>query len=408
MARWVPQDEVRSLSPSGITRLRYLEPLVQAVDRAVTHYLDAQPDGEAVTVHVLAALGVERLEAIRGERTLDTVKQDIGRLVPVRLVELFGEANVLTYREDVGSRPSTRPAPKGTPGWIRSFTPHKVRQPTLATRIVLDTNVIRGALYQAEPIEFLERLTELRGEHRVSIADPAWAELVRSFHMNPNQLAAWRHVSGVLDGLLDRQLPIMPSGRGAAAIAGLLGMESYNRDEASRHYRLVWRFTAEARRVEDFARKARMVDAQGRSTEIGPLDPAVLHTEFERRVAAFQRFTERTLTALSMPFDEACAFVKDGLLTDMPEAAVERMDLYVRAVVQYGEDLRRPKQPRKAKDNDAIDLDILFCALLPAWICTNDDALRSLVLRSGSPDASCVVTPAELLQRLAAERVGST
>jgi hypothetical protein len=408
VARWVPQDEVRSLSPSGITRLRYLEPLVQAVDQAVTLYLHAHPDGEAVTVHVLASLGVERLEASRGGRTLDTVKQDIGRLVPVRLVEMFGEANVFTYREDVGSRPSTRPAPKGTPTWIRSFTPHKIRQRTSAVRIVLDTNVVRDALYQAAPVEFLERLTELHGEHPVSVADPAWAELVRSFHKNPNQLAAWRHVSGVLDALLDPQLPIVPSGRRAAAIAGLLGMESYNREEASRHYRLVWRFTAEARRVEDFAKRARVVDAQGRATDIGPLDPVILHAEFERRVAAFKRFTERTLTALSMPFDEACAFVKDGLLTDMPEAAVERMDLYVRAVVQYGEDLRRPKQPHKATDNDAIDLNILFCALLPAWICTNDDALRSLVLRSGSADAPRVMTPAELLRRLEAERDGST
>jgi hypothetical protein len=402
-ARWVPQSIVPSNTSSAVGRVRYLEPIIPRVDEAIEDYRRTHPDGDAYTVAVLSALGVDGLDAIRGERTQDTVKQDVGRLVPIRMVERFGAHVVETLREDAGTKPSTRPPPLGTPGWIKSFTPHRVRHGSI--RIVLDANVVRSALFAAGPMEFLDRLAAVRGDHPVSIADPAWAELVRSFHQHPQQLAAWRAVSSTLDGLLDPVLPICPSGREAAAMAkAAADLRGYDPRAAADFYRLTWKYTAAVRRVEDFQKRARLVRSSGDGIEIGPLDPSGLHAEFERRFTGFRTFVERTIVAQGMSPEQSVDFIRAGLRRELTDDAVESLDLYIRAVVLYAEDLRRDRNPRTAKDNDAIDLDILFCAVLPAWICSGDRRLCALAERTKSGDAGRVMSPEDLLRRLEAER----
>jgi len=71
----------------------------------------------------------KRLASWRGDRSLDTLKQDIGLFVPMLLCELVGPENVETYRDPVTGRSSARAVPAA---WadlrdlLSRYTPHRL------------------------------------------------------------------------------------------------------------------------------------------------------------------------------------------------------------------------------------------------------------------------------------------
>jgi hypothetical protein len=406
MARWVSQAEVPSTTKTALGRVRYLDALIPRIDALIESYFQARPDGETVTIHVLTALGLGAVDAYAHGRTLDTVKQDLGRLIVIRMAKLNPPTSVFTYRQSDGRSPSARAAPVGAPDWVRSFTPHRlVLGGGVGERIVLDTNVVRGVLHGDEGKLDLAELAILRGRHPVSLADPAWAEIVAFLLRAPEHFEAWKRTTLVLDGILDPHLPIVPTGREAALFAGVLPLRGYDTKLAASYYRNVWRFTSAATSPGDFARVHEYEGPDGHVYAFGPLKAETVDAAFKRRIAAWQRFIERTMRAAPQSEEESLTFIREDLERELPPSAVDALDLYVRSIVRYGLDLRAQLKP---DENDAVDLDILFTTVLPAWLCTGDVRLQNIAWRSGSADAWRVTGPAALIDRLRKEGSGES
>lgn len=400
MARWIPQSTVFSASKSAVARTAYLASLVPRIDSLIREYFGDRPRGETVTVHVLAGLGRDALLGAAGGRTFETVKQDVGRLVAIRLGVIFAPQDVETYREGSGKNPSTRPAPAGSPDWVSHYTPHRVRHRGVEGRIVLDTMVVRDMLHGEAHALALDRLAELKGDRPVSLADPAWAEIVAFLQRHPRFIGDWHILASKLTGVLDPTFPIVPSGREAVALAGIFAAPGYDVGLASAHYRAVWALTASVARIEDFSRVVTYAGPHGDEYQLGPVDPERVVAEFARRQRAWQQFVRKTLMSIEQPVEEAVNFVRADLERDFPSAAVDQMGLYVRVLATVGVGIRSGQLV--AQNNDGVDLDILFTTLLPAWVCTSEHRLVALAERSGSSDGYRVMTPATLLARLAA------
>lgn len=404
MARWVSQSEVPSTSKTALGRVRYLDPLCPRVDALIKAYFVERPDGETVVPVVLTKLGRDAVEQHRGDKTFDTLKQDLGRLIVIRLAFIYGPGSVFTYRENGANAPSTRTSPAGTAEWVRSYTPHRVvRTKGDAERIILDTNIVRDMLHGDAKAMDIPVLAAARGRHPISIADPAWAELVAFLLRNPVSFSAWSTLTAKLNDLLDPNLPIVPTGREAALFAGILDTRGYDLKLATSYYANVWRFTASATSPDDFARQHEYEGPDGHTYAFGPLERGQVETAFSRRIAAWRAFLDRTLSSEVETQEEALAFIRADMERHFPASAVDKLDLYVHSVVRYGFDVRGKTVP---DENDAVDLDILFTTVLPAWVCTSDRRLRNIARNSGSADAWRVMNPDELMGRLATQKAG--
>ena len=407
MARWVSQAAVCSASGSALGRVRYLAELFGEVDELITAYFETRPRGETVTPHVLTSIGRDRLSGLGQEhgRDLKAVKQDMGRLVPIRMIERFGRARVLTYREGRGGRsPSTRPVPPEFGSWINKYTPHRLVGADNNDRIILDTNVVLDIVDGSDDALDLEWLWLIKGDHPVSIADPAWAEILRRLLRSPERMHAWPEAAERLTAILDPSLPVVPSGWEVAALAGIRQPRGFDPAAAAAYYAAVWAFTASAMSPSDLSRTVRYDAPDGKSVEVGPMDPEALVREFETRRSAWWSFIERVLAADSEEADTMVHHVELDLARQgVDRDGLDRLALYVRSLAVFCEGVR--SGARTAQDNDSIDLDILFTTALPAWLCTSDRRLRALARETGIAAADQVVNPAELLAELDMELV---
>lgn len=130
VATFVPQSKRPSSTTRARERTSYLREHRQLIEDAMTTYFADNPHGEQVTLAVLRALGPTRLKAAaRRVRTLDTVKQDVGLLVPIVLCELVGDENVETYRDPNSGRSSARAIPAAwadLQALLSRYTPHRL------------------------------------------------------------------------------------------------------------------------------------------------------------------------------------------------------------------------------------------------------------------------------------------
>ena len=96
MARWVSQRSVCSTSKSALGRVQYLDALVPEVDDLIRSFFATRPRGETVTPYVLSTLGEGRVQALAQThgRSVNGVKQDLGRLVPIRMNEQLTESQL--------------------------------------------------------------------------------------------------------------------------------------------------------------------------------------------------------------------------------------------------------------------------------------------------------------------------
>lgn len=400
MARWVSQAESSSVSKSARTRTAYLAPVVGEVDAVIASYFAARPDGEDVTVQVLQSLGRARLVRLAGsERQLDTVKQDVGLLVALRLVDLYGASRILSRREDDGRRASTRPARSG-PDWVNRFTPHRLLPDSSTHRIVLDTNAVRAVLHGDSDALDLAELERLKGPRSVSIADPAWAELIKQFHDGRIKPHEWSERIKAFDRVLDPQLPLAPSGHEAAAMSGMADPRKYDFAQTRAYYRAVWRYVADSKSPRDFARKEVFEAPNGARFQIGPLPKERVREVLAERARLWDRFIASLRIGEQGDTDELANAILNNLTLGLGDAQVDKLDLVARVIADYAMKVNDPRHPYVPDPNDAIDLDVLFAVALPAIVCTSDGGLLKLAKRSGSGLGWKVMKPAELLEWL--------
>jgi len=136
---WIKQGEFGSDRPRTRERVAYLTmdaSVSDTVERAIRDYFEREPAGEQVTLNCLAALGQARVEATarNWHKSPDTVKQDLGLLVPIRLCQLAGTENVETLRDESTRRNATRQRSSRWPmlTWVSKYTPHRVNKTGLA------------------------------------------------------------------------------------------------------------------------------------------------------------------------------------------------------------------------------------------------------------------------------------
>lgn len=417
MTQWILQSRVPSITPATRNRTAYLAPLLNDVIAAIKAYFETKPDGEDVTLAVLQALGYERLQLTRGTRTFGRVKQDVGLLVAQTLADLYGANYVETLRRGDGKSVSARRNTWPTLDWVNSFAPHRrLHRGQRIARILLDTGVVRKVIHGDVDSLSPTVLIGLKGEHPVSIADGAFAELSAALLRGSIAPSTWAERIGLFDELLDPDFPVAPGGKELAAFWGGHSPVGLNVDEARAYYRAAWGYLRNARSAEDLTREEIFYAPSGRAYAIqfdAEHVEAVLSEEGRKwsgwvaNIAALigdlhdvgDRVTEADLRRL----------MTSHLMLDMAVTNAMKLDLVVHVLAKWAMQAvtkREPYNPN-GRPNDLLDLDLLFGIPLPAWVCTSDERLHRLVHLTESADRHAVMTAEELLDRLRAEARGT-
>ena len=131
-ASWISQAQYCSRTNRSLERVRYLDAVRPLIRKQAESYFRDYPDGEQVTLACLAAVEEKLLETLSQEYELNTrtVKQDLGILVPLVLIDLVGPEGVETYRHSESLKNSTRSCPKrfAKRSWVSRYTPHRLTQ----------------------------------------------------------------------------------------------------------------------------------------------------------------------------------------------------------------------------------------------------------------------------------------
>ena len=129
---WFSQFTYSSSNPRTIEKTHYLRiQLEEILKCAIYNYytdLSDADEGTKVTLACLNELGekcITSLASASGKKN-ETIKQDIGLLVPILLGEYFGKNNVETYRNTRTFRASTRSNTWSQLEWVSRYTPHRV------------------------------------------------------------------------------------------------------------------------------------------------------------------------------------------------------------------------------------------------------------------------------------------
>jgi predicted nucleic acid-binding protein len=292
--------------------------------------------------------------------------------------------------------------------WVSRFTPHRVLREGHADRVVLDTSVIRylvqgGAM---KNVLDLAELARVKGDHPVSIADAAWAEIMSAL-LRPDggiPFPVWGRKAAEIDAVLDPDLPIVPSGGEMVALSGLSSPHGFDRAALAAWFQAVWKHTARAKSAADLATPREYDGPDGSRHRIGPLDETRPQEEILKRGEGWRVYIER-IAALRehLTPDDAAALMRANLGLTLPAAVLDRLDLLIRVVGAYSARAGNPEHPYAADTNDAMDMDILFSTVLPAVVVTADKRMRNAARASGSADGWRVMFPGELLEWLRAE-----
>jgi len=130
---WVSQLIYPTTTERVLERVRYLrKPLEADLTSAIRCYFGGQESLEIKTQATLACLqtiGYSRFLALTQKfvKAPNVLKQDIGLLVPVLLVDIFGAENVETYRNSETNKASTRSNTWRDLHWVTRYTPHRIR-----------------------------------------------------------------------------------------------------------------------------------------------------------------------------------------------------------------------------------------------------------------------------------------
>jgi hypothetical protein len=417
MAQWILQANVPSITPAARNRTLYLAPLLTDVVVAVEAYFDAHPDGEEVTLAVLEALGRNRLDQMRGGRSFDRVKQDVGLLVAQTLVDLYGAGRVATLRRDDGKSVSARRNTRATLDWVDSFAPHRVLRLTRRSeRILLDTSVVRKVIHGDGDALDPAVLAAAKGDHAVSIADGTFVELAAALLRGSVTPEKWVKRIAMFDDLLDPDFPVVPGGKKLAAFWGGHPPAGLDLNEARAYYRAVWAYLRNAKSAVDLSRREVFYVPSGRaySIQLDQTHVEAVLAEVGQRWSGWVTNIATLIRGLrdngeSVTEENLRQVTKSHLMLDMGAADAGKLDLVSHVLAKRGIQAAAARTPYNPNGdpNDPLDLDLLFGIPLPAWVCTADARLHRLVRSTPCADRNAVMTVAELLETLAAEAKGS-
>ena len=413
MAKWISQRDVSSTTARSRERTAYLDPIKGIVEDTIKTYLAERPDAEDVTVEVFATLGRKRLREIGGRRDMKRLRQDVGLLVAITLVDIFGANRVLTHRDEDGNAVSTRRNTRDELDWVSRFTPHRVlREGSVRDRILLDTGTVRKILHGDPDALDVEELAR-RGEgHAVSVADGAIAEIAAALLEGRIPVTTWAANVAKIDALLDQDAPVFPGGMELATLAGLRPPpHGFNVESTVAYYRAAWSLLRGATTRGDLERPHEYVDGAGARFRIRFDHAAVkaaladAETKWSSWVEGAGREFRRMRDDGHEPdHEELRTLIRRVLRLDgMNDTQLDKLDVAIRVIAIRSVHAGTGSTPyRPSGPNDALDFDLLFGIALPAIVCTSDERLARLAEATGSADAKRVMMPAQLLASLGA------
>ncbi len=412
MANWISQNIAPSTTARSRQRVAYLAGLRPEVVAITKEHLAKRPDADDFTLEVLGQLGPERLHEISGSGDIKRLRQDMGLLIAITLVEEYGADHVLTLRGPDGVAVSTRRNTREGVDWVSRYTPHRVlpMRPK-ADRILLDTDVVRKVIFGDPDALDLDALAEVRGDRLVSIADGALAELAAALLKDRIPFSKWVTQVTRFDVVLDPAAPIFPGGFELATLAGLRpAPPTFDPASALAYYRASWQMLRRARTKEDLERPGEYIDPGGRRVplQLDSKHVAVLLDAAGAKWSAWvndagQQLRELRRNGDELDMEDLRELIRGFLgLDGMTGSALDKLDLAIRAIAVRTLQAGAAEPYNSKRRNDAIDFDLLFAAALPGLICTHDGRLVTLAQDTGSADASRVIHASELLGRLAA------
>lgn len=304
-------------------------------------------------------------------------------------------------------------------------------RPLGARCIVLDTCAIRSVVEGDERAKPLSALVH-RGI-RASLGEVTVIELLHQLHTGRIAWERWRAAMPLVSGIIDDTKPVVQPAahvavrRPAARARQLASMNASAKPVA------VWSRLRDARTLEELAEPFGTTSAFGTTLTVSlNRDHAerIIGQQRERwaefvegvgpnvaRIREVQRAVKSARSQGARLSDSDQAYlgaverelVADGRphLAGITRAAFhdadERLDAYSRVSARRLEEhSHRRYNPRGKKRNDGLDVLQLILLAVPAVLCTTDDKLIGLVLSIGSHQAGDVLTPAQLVRRLAA------
>lgn len=379
---------------------------------AIDAYFLAHPDGEEVTLAAAREVGESQLKTISAGRGFDRAKQDLGLLTAITLVDMYGSNRVLTLRRENRRSVSARRNLWPEIEWVANFTPHRVLPKTpVIERILLDTNIVRNFIHgDISSIDFNE-LIKIKGKHPISIGNAAIAELAAALYRGSIPFAEWSTRVKILDSVIDPDFPVAPGGKELSAIWGGHSSLGIDLAETRAHHRATWRLIRDAKSPSDLEKGVDFSGPTGRRYLIR-VDPSNYESVFREEGHRWSEWFTRTVEILkneesngtSVSEDFLIQIQKSDLIKDMGFSDAEKLDLIVRVMAKRLIQGMKKRDPYKAKKthNDPLDIDLLYGIPLPAWICTSDTKLLTLVESTGSADANKVMSPNVLFDRLRA------
>lgn len=416
MSEWVPQNECSSVTAASRSRTSYLGPIVNSVVEAIENYLRDNPAGEEVTLAVLETIGRQRMKALAKDRTFDRVKQDVGLLVAQTLVDLFGATRVQTLRREDRKGTSARRNTRPLLPWVNSYAPHRVLPAaSRSERILLDTSVVRKIVHGDVDALDVGMLLALKGDHLISIADGALAELADQLLRGSISPGEWAKGIAAIDAVLDPDFPLAPGGKELAAMWGAHPPVGLDLGEARAYYRAAWRYLRSVKQPADLTRREVFHAPSGRAYPMrldGPHVRTVL-AEAGGRWASWVAnvaglITKSKANGARVTETELRQLMLSNLCLDMGIADAMKLDLVLHVLAKRAIQASMGKTPYSPNGdhNDPLDLDLLFGIPLPAWVVTADLRLHRLVQATTSRDRAAVMTSEELLERLGSEQQG--
>jgi hypothetical protein len=281
--------------------------------------------------------------------------------------------------------------------------------PPIVERIVLDTGVIRKVIHgDADAID-LNALARVKGQHPVSIADGAYAEIAAALLRNSVRIEEWSARIGLFDSILDPDFPVFPGGRELTSFCCGRPQPGMDLEEVKAFYRAAWVYLRSANSSEDLTRNEVYISPSGRNWSLGLTRQHVdgILSEIGQRWANFIANIAihiRTLRGQGhvITEDELHRVTSSSLMVGMGCSDARKLDLVVRVLSRRAIEAANGATPYRAggTPNDPLDLDLLFAIPIPAWICTSDSTLYNLVQQTTSADRNSVFMPDGLIERL--------
>ncbi|MBU51857.1 MAG: hypothetical protein CL920_24470 [Deltaproteobacteria bacterium] len=411
-AQWVLQSDVTSITPQARNRTEYLQPLRSEVANIVRGYINAHPDGEEVTLEVLERIGKERLKEVAPEKDLMQLKRDLGLLAAQVFVDLVGAMFVESLRRPDGRTASTRRCRREGLDWVHSYTPHRlVQREEFSPRILLDTGIIRKVVHDDADAIDLESLGNLKGEHPVSVADGAFGELANALLKDSIPFEDWKERVRQFDSVLDPDFPVAPGGKELSAMWGAYPMKGLNLAEMRWYYKTVWNYLLDLKEPSELRQEKIVHSPWGRAYRFR-LDQQRTEDVLERAGTQWSDWITKIVEVIHELQDDGVKVTEKmlrrmtnvNLVVDMAVADILKLDLVIHIMAKRALQAAVKRSPYKPKQNDAIDLDLLFGIPLPAWVCTSDGRLVKLARSTDSVDADKVMSANELLERLESEQ----